>query len=332
MTNYYEILGIKQNASHDDIKRAYKKLAVKHHPDKGGDEKTFQKISNAYNVLSDAQKRQNYDRTGDENSQHMNMNPHEMFAQFFNRGMKQQPPVNKKCNDIIHNYNISLRQAFTGINKQIRIKTKAYNFDKVKQCDNCQGIGRIKNIKNMGGIFTQIFETECNTCKGSGFIEIDEHCSYEIEKIINLNVPKGVKDGFTIIHNGLGEQPKSKNGIPGDIVFKIHIEPNDVFQRKDNDLYSSVKIDFISSITGANIHFNIMDEEYFEFNTSQFNIVYPNKKYKIEKKGMIFNNSQRGDLYLDFNIDYPVLNNMQRERIRESFRAILADSNDDDND
>lgn len=284
--------------------------------------KTFQKISNAYNVLSDSQKRQNYDRTGDENHR-MNMNTHDMFAHFFNR---KQQTVNRKCNDIIHNYNISLRQAFTGLNKQIRIKTKAYNFDRMKQCDNCQGLGIIKNIKNMGGIFTQIFESECNTCKGDGYMEIDDKSSYDIEKIINLNIPKGVKDGFTIVHNGLGEQPKSKNGTPGNIIFKINIESNDVFQRKDNDLYSSVKIDFISSITGANIRFNIMDEEYFEFNTSQFNIVYPNQKYKIENKGMIFNNNKRGDLYLDFIIDYPILNNNQKEKIKQAFTNIMNNS------
>ena len=326
MTNYYDILGVSRNASNDEIKRAYKKLAVKMHPDKGGDESKFQELSNAYDVLSNKEKKENYDRTGDENRK--GGYPHDIFAHFFGRGANHPNMQNtyrgpQKCNDIVHNYKISLRDAFTGVNKQIKIKTKAFNFDKLKECENCQGTGKVKNVKNMG-VFTQIFEAPCDICKASGIIDKDNSASYEIEKIVNLNIPKGVQDGQTVVHKELGEQPKRKADKAGDLIFKIHVLSNDVFTRMGNDLHASVEIDFVSSITGANIRYNIMDEDIFEFNTTRFNIVYPDKKYKIENKGMPYNN-KRGDLYLTFKINYPQLNDKQRQSIKDFMINQLKD-------
>lgn len=326
--NYYEILGVNKSASQDEIKRAYKKLAVKQHPDKGGDSKKFQSISNAYNVLSDPKKRENYDRFGNENANRP-QNPHDIFAHFFGKGhnpfgrAQQQQPANMKCNDIIHNYNISLRECYTGVKKQIKIKTKAYKFDKLKQCDTCQGLGSIKNVKNMG-VFTQIFESQCSDCKGAGFIDKNNNASYEIEKIVDLEIPCGVQNNHHIVLEGLGEQPKSRTSKPGNLIFKINIHKNDVFERIGNDLHSSIKIDFISSITGANIRYNIMDEDIFEFNTKQFNIVYPDKKYKFENRGMRYDKgNKRGDLYLTFEINYPELSDTQRTEIYRTLSPII---------
>ena len=176
------------------------------------------------------------------------------------------------------------------------------------------------------GVFTQIFEAPCDMCKGLGVIDKDNSASYEVEKIVTLNIPKGVHDGQTIVHKELGEQPKKRRDKPGDLIFKIHVLPNDVFTRTGNDLHASLKINFISSITGANIRFNIMDEDIFDFNTNRFNIVYPGKKYKIENKGMIFDNNKRGDLYLTFDIDYPELNNEQRNKIRDFLDFLELDN------
>ena len=331
--NYYQILGIQKSASQDEIKKAYKKLAVKEHPDKGGDAKKFQSISNAYNVLSDPKKRENYDRFGNENANRP-QNPHDIFAHFFGKTQNNpfgrphhQQPVNVKCNDILHNYNISLRECYTGVKKQIKIKTKAYKFDKLKQCETCQGVGSIKNVKNMG-VFTQIFESQCNDCKGTGVIDKNNNASYEIEKIVDLEIPCGVQNNHHIVLEGLGEQPKTKNYKAGNLIFKINIQPNDVFERIGNDLYSSINIDFISSITGANIRYNIMDEDIFEFNTKQFNIVYPEKKYKFENKGMKYDKgNKRGDLYLSFNINYPTLSDSQRNNIHQSLTSIVNNEN-----
>ena len=315
MTNLYEILGLNKSANNDEIKRAYRKLAVENHPDKGGDEKKFQEISNAYDILSDPKKRQEYDNGGKQSFH----NREDIFRHFFSgrsgftNNNNREP---EKCNDIIKPYKISLRDAYIGIKKTLNIKLKAYNLNKLKLCEDCNGQGRIKNIRNMG-VFQQIYEGPCGTCKGIGSNNLEE-CSYELEKTLELNIPKGIQHNNKICIDGCGEQPKSKNKKPGNLIFNIEILSNDIFKREGNNLYASVKIDFVSSLCGANIHFNIMDEDTLHFNTSQFNIVHPNKQYEFKDKGMpIQGTNKKGNLYLEFLIDYPVLNEKQKEIIKE---------------
>ena len=314
MTDLYGVLGLNKSASNEDIKRSYKKLAVENHPDKGGNEKKFQEISNAYNILSDPKKRAEYDNGGKQQQFH---NRDDIFRHFFgNRHGFSNNREPEKCNDIVRPYKISLRDAYIGVKKTLNIKLKAYNLNKLKMCEDCNGQGRIKNIKNMG-VFQQIFEGPCGTCKGIGSNNLEE-CSYELEKTLELSIPKGVHHNNKICIDGCGEQPKSKNKKPGNLIFNIEVSPNDVFRREGNNLYSSIKIDFISSLCGANIQFNIMDEDKLIFNTSQFNIVYPNKQYEFKDKGMpIQGTNKKGSLYLEFLIDYPVLTDEQKASLQK---------------
>jgi DnaJ family protein A protein 2 len=313
MTNLYQVLGIDKSASAEDIKKAYKKLAVQNHPDKGGDEKKFQEISNAYNVLSDSKKKLEYDNGGS-NGNRFNGNNEDIFAHFFGRRGGQQQ--SQKCNDIIKSYPITLRDAFTGVKKILKIKLKSYNLDKLKSCDDCNGVGRIKNIRNMG-IFQQVFEMQCNSCNGTGSKNLEES-AYEIEKTLELNIPKGIHNNNKICIDGCGEQPKVINKKPGNLVLNIEIINNDAFTRDKDDLHSSISINFTSSLCGANIEFNIMDEDKITFNTSQFNIVHPNKKYEFKEKGMpIQGTDKRGNLYVEFNIEYPILTEEQKKYIKD---------------
>jgi DnaJ family protein A protein 2 len=323
MTNLYQILGLENSASGDDIKKAYKKLAVQNHPDKGGDEKKFQEISNAYDILSDPKKKQDYD-----NSQngHHHASHADIFAHFFGRngmpggpggpgGPPGQEPI-QKCNDIVKPYKITLRESFTGVKKTLKIKLKAYHLEKLNKCDDCNGMGRIKNIRNMG-IFQQVFEMQCNSCNGIGSNNLEE-CAYEIERILELHIPKGVHNNNNICIDGCGEQPKAVNKKPGNLIFNIEIADNDAFIRNGDDLNSVITINFIDSICGANINFNIMDEDTINFNTSQFNIVHPNKKYEFKEKGMpILGRNARGNLYIEFKIEYPILTDEQKKGIKE---------------
>lgn len=315
MTNLYQILGLEKSASTDDIKKAYKKLAVQNHPDKGGDEKKFQEISNAYDILSDPKKKQDYDN-GNSNGNRHHANHDDIFAHFFGRnGGPRQEPV-QKCNDILKPYKITLREAFTGVKKTLKIKLKAYHLDKLKSCDDCNGMGRIKNIRNMG-IFQQVFEMQCNSCSGSGSKNIEE-CAYEIEKILELHIPKGVHNNNNICIDGCGEQPKVANKKPGNLIFNIEIINNDAFIRDGDNLNAVITINFIDSICGANVNFNIMDEDSINFNTSMFNVVHPNKKYEFKDKGMpILGRNAKGNLYIEFNIEYPILTDEQKKGIKE---------------
>ena len=314
MTNLYKILGLENSASTDDIKKAYKKLAVHNHPDKGGDEKKFQDISNAYDILSDPKKKQNYDN-GDSNGHGNHENHGDIFAHFFGRNGQRRETI-QKCNDILKSYKITLREAFTGVKKTLKIKLKAYHLDKLKNCDDCNGMGRIKNIRNMG-IFQQVFEMQCNSCSGAGSKNIEE-CAYEIEKILEIHIPKGVHNNNNICIDGCGEQPKVANKRPGNLIFNIEIINNDAFIRDGDNLNAVITINFIDSICGANINFNIMDEDSINFNTSMFNVVHPNKKYEFKDKGMpILGRNAKGNLYIEFNIEYPILTDEQKKGIKE---------------
>ena len=323
MTNLYDTLGLKKNATQDEIKRAYKQLAIQNHPDKGGDEKKFQEISNAYDVLGDQKKRQEYDNGGNQfrgrNNCHADIFAH-MFGQRMNGGNQKKQ---HSCSDIIRNYKISLKEAYTGTIKNLKIKLKAFHFNKIKECEECNGIGRIKNIQHMG-VFTQIFETSCNKCKTSGFIETKD-AVYEEEKNITLNIPKGVINGHKITINECGEQPKLKNIKPGNLIFNIEIDKNDTFIRDGNNLHSKINISFLHSIIGANIKYSLFDVDFFEFNTNQFNIVHPNKKYEIKNRGMpIMHNDKKGSLFIEFIIDYPELNNEKRDYLENNLKSVFS--------
>jgi DnaJ-class molecular chaperone len=324
MSNYYDILGVDKNASIDDIKKAYRKLAIQHHPDKGGDEKKFQEISAAYDVLNDEKKKKEYDNGG--NQRGRQQNHEDIFAQMFGNRMNGRNHNEKKeyvCSDINRNYKISLKDAFTGSVKNLKIRLKAYNFDKIKECDECNGLGKIRNIQNMG-IFTQVFECACNKCKTTGFIEID-NATYDDEKNIQLIIPKGIKNGNKIVLNGCGEQSKLKNIKAGNLIFTIEIENNNSINRDGDNLHYKFDISFIKSIVGEEISYNLFDEEKIEFNTKMFNIVHPNKKYEILNKGMYIMNSdnKRGSFIIEFNINYPQLNDEKRNNLEKILKDIL---------
>lgn len=322
----YEKLGVDRNSSLDDIKRAYKKLAIKHHPDKGGDEKVFQDISNAYSVLSDPKKKQQYDMTGSEQPQ-MNMpHPHDIFQHFFNMNRGSFHGNNStnrqiKCKDILHNYEITLEQAFTGLSRQVKIKMKTYDLTDCKECEQCQGIGIIKNIKHMG-IFTQIMEMQCPNCKGSGSFALNPK-TIEKEKIVQLEIPEGVESNYQITIDGCGEQPKSPNCQPGNLVFLIKIKDNIHFKRINNDLYHKINIGFIDSICGIQTIINILNQDKIELNTTTLGILQPNKQYVFQDKGMK-QHGKRGNLFLEFIIDYPLLNDDQRNIISTTLKNIIS--------
>jgi len=317
MTNLYQILGIEKSATSDDIKKAYKLLAIKFHPDKGGDENKFQEISNAYDILSDTKKKNEYDNGGD-----TNMN-NDIFAHFFGNRNQRPQRNNEKCNDIIKNYKISLKDSFNGLKKTLKIKLKAYNHDKMKKCNKCNGMGRIKNIRNMG-VFTQVIEMPCDSCQGCGFIGSDD-ASYEIEKVLEFIIPKGIKNNNKICIDKCGEQPKVSNKIPGNLIFNIEIELDKKFIRNENNLETKIQLCFISSICGENIKLNILDDEVFDFNIKDLGIVHPNKKYEFKNKGMpIQGTNNRGNLLIEFDIDYPILNDDQRNNLSKSMTDLLS--------
>lgn len=349
----YKILGVDIKASIEDIKKAYKKLAMEHHPDKNKDniaaaEEKFKEISAAYNVLSNESERAKYNETGDNNynngssSHEANRNPHDIFEAFFrgrggpfgggmhhfeeemfsfgagnNGNNGNRTP--KKAASLEKTFVFSLDEIYEGINKDLNINVRKYCTNCNKKCNKCDGRGIIQQIRNLGP-FQQIFQGPCDNCSGSG-ITTDSNLECKIcsgkgffskDNKATLIIPKGIDENYKTAFPELGEQPRVPNVKAGDLIINIKIEEHKHFIRKGNDLYFKKDISFIDSVVGKDIIIPYFKEK-ININTNIFGVISNGKNYLIEGKGMpILNTSNKGNMFIEFNINYPKIKNKDK--------------------
>ena len=354
----YKILGVDKNASQDDIKKAYKKLAFEHHPDKNKDnlavsEERFKDISAAYNVLSNETERAKYNDTGDNNynngsGQEVHRNPHDIFEAFFknNRGpfgggIHFEEDIfsfggggagggggmggmggnrgSKKAASLEKTLVFSLDDIYEGVNKDLNINVRKYCTNCNKNCNKCDGRGIIQQIRNLG-ILQQIFQSSCENCGGSGIIiEGKPECKicngrgyFNKDNKATLILPKGIDESYKTAFPELGEQPRISNVKPGDLIINIKIEEHKSFIRKGNDLYYKTDISFIDSIVGKELAIPYFKEK-ININTNIFGVISNGKNYLLEGKGMpILNTSNKGNMFIEFNINYPKIKNKDK--------------------
>ena len=334
--NYYDILGVSKDASQDEIRHAYHKLALKHHPDKnGGDDTMFKKINTAHETLSDPDKRHEYDNPSqipsfmngfpntDSLFQHLFENMSGFGGIHFNSAVRKGP-VHR--NNFIHNILITLQDVHFGTSKTLKIKLKKKCFGCRQKCSACDGNGMAyKVIRN--GPFVQQTGNPCKTCNASGQVSKNNMaCSickgannYTIDDTIKVDIPKGVESGHTIVFKGKGEQEQSANDIPGDFIVKIVIEEHPIFIRENDHLIYKTKLSLAESFIGKDIIIPHFDES-INLNSSIFGIVNPNKRYFVKGKGLC----NRGNLILQFEIVYPekILDAENRSVLMDVFKKI----------
>ncbi len=340
--DYYKILGVSKDADQNEIKKAYRKLAHKHHPDKGGDEEKFKKINEAYQVLSDEEKRSKYDRFGkagarsgagfggysqggfDFNGSGINFEDlGDIFGDMFGGGFSGgQRSRRRQAESIKINMTVTLKESFTGTVKEKSIKKRvdcstckgsgSKPGTKKKECPDCQGRGRIKKEKrSFFGTFSQI--VECPKCEGSGSIPEKEckKCSgkgwvEEIEKL-KIKIPSGIKSGQTIRLSGKGHSGGSK-ADSGDLLVEVKVKNETPFKRKGDDLYYQAKISFSQAVLGGSIKIPVFSSE---GSLSKLKLKIPKgsssgKVIKLSGKGMPqLSGYKRGDLYVKLEIDVP---------------------------
>jgi len=239
--NFYSILGVNENATQDEIKKAYRKLAVEHHPDKGGSEETFKKISEAYDTLGDQSKRAQYDNSRRNPFNNMGGGSFdEMFGSFYNQRKRGAP-------DKIIEVEIGTLESFNSSDKII-------NYQRKHACDSCGGAGgektTCKTCNGIGfttvtmgtGLFTQTFRQPCNSCRGVGDIFKTkcgtchgEGTKNEFESI-KIKLPHGVDDGQFFKMQSKGDY---HNGIYGNLVIRVIVKPEDNFEKAGDDLVYS---------------------------------------------------------------------------------------------
>lgn len=340
MKDYYKILGVDKKASTDEIKKAFRKLAHKYHPDKGGDEKKFKEASEAYQILSDEKKRAEYDTygsVGGARSQQGGFDPsgfgggfsggfssqgfegfdlNDIFSDLFSGGRGRKSGAQpRRGRDISVNLKITFREAIFGSEQKFSI-TKVSSCDvckgtgakpgsKQNVCADCKGQGYInETIQSFLGTMTQ--SRECRKCGGTGHIP-EEKCSscrgegvLRREVPITFKIPAGIENGETVRLPGGGEAVK--NGTPGDLYATISVEPHPVFKRERENLVMNLKVKLTDAVLGAEYPLETLD--------GQIKLAIPKGVssgdiLRVKGKGVPMDNKRRGDILIKVEVKTP---------------------------
>lgn len=305
MNDPYETLGIPKNASDDEVKRAYRKLAMKHHPDKGGDPEQFKKVQGAYDILGDPEKKQNFDRFGTPEgappSPFGGGSPFDaMFSQMFGQGGGGGGPRGPvRRSNVDHEVRVTFEESYRGTTRNLRVTLDKTCFACRAQCSQCRGRGSI-HIQ-MGPMMMQ---QPCGACQGRGGGSRGcGSCQGGRKKEalnLELKIPAGVQEGNVVIGHGLGEQPQKEGEEPGDILFHIRVDNHAEFMRQGPDLIWQTRITFEESVLGKDIHIPHFDGP-IRINTSEWGVLDPREDYVIPFKGF----GEGGKLRVQFLIQYP---------------------------
>lgn len=295
--SFYDILGVQKGSSKDEIKKAYRKLAMKEHPDKGGDPEKFKQISEAYETLSDDDKRHQYDNP----QQQFGGIPeefHSMFSQMFNQ---HQGPSRRKMENEVREVNIPLQKIYTGTELKFKITLKQICESCAVKCQQCRGEGVINMRHPM--IPMMSMQQPCGSCQtmGVSFKGCSE-CSNgtkHIERMIQIPIHKCCPDGHHVALEGFGKQKMKPGDIPGDLIIVVRVK-NDVFERDGDTLIFRPKVSLLDSIVG----YPCVIPHYsgsFICDTRRFGVIDPRRVYEIEGKGL----RESSPMKIQFDIQYP---------------------------
>ncbi len=348
-TDYYELLGCAKNASADELKKSYRKMAMQYHPDKNPGDKAaehkFKEINEAYDVLRDDQRRAAYDRFGHaafeqggggggfggfEFSGGLGDIFEEMFGEILGggrRGGGGQQQANNRGADLRYDLDISLEEAFKGAEKTVKIATSIACKDCKGQgtapgtspttCSMCGGHGRVRAQQ---GFFT--IERTCPTCQGAGKV-IKDACKSCLgigktrqERTLSVNIPPGVEDGTRIRLAGEGEAG-TRGGHAGDLYVILTVGPHQLFQREGANLYCRVPIPVTLAALGGTIEVPVIDGSVTEMKVDVG--TQAGQQVRLKSKGMsVLRSAARGDLYVELMVETPVhLNKRQKELLQE---------------
>jgi molecular chaperone DnaJ len=314
--DYYSKLGINKDASQSDIKKAYRRLAKEHHPDKGGDQEYFKTISEAYEVLSDNDKKANYDRFGNPNGNPYNnhgFDVNDFFSQFGNRRNNVRKKQGKSLRITI---DVSVSDVFKSVHKTININREKLcqscdgrGGHKTRICSYCTGSGKIyREVRTgMGAIRT---EQTCPTCDGKGEVILDTCSSCEgkgfdiVKETISFQLERGLNNGDTFVVRGKGNEVSG--GIPGDLLVTVNIK-DDIFETSRNNLVTNVDISFIDAIKG-------LKKEVVTIDSKLILDIKPGvthgSKLRIPMRGLFDKWGVRGDIYYIVNVVMPSIEDL----------------------
>ncbi len=348
--DYYEVLGVNKSASADQIKSAYRKLAVKYHPDKNkGDkasEEKFKEASEAYHVLSNVERKQNYDNFGHAAFENggggrggfgnfdFSSSFSDIFEDFFGEGFgggRRSRRSNNRGSDLRYDLSITLEEAYTGKKQDIKFSTSekcttckgsgSKPGTSASSCSMCGGHGQVRSSQ---GFFT--VQQTCPQCSGSGeqitnpCLECSGQGKRQASKRLSVTIPKGVDDGTRIRLSGKGEAG-TKGAGSGDLYLFINVYSHDLFKRSDENLFFECPISIADAALGTSIEIPTIDG-------GKAKIKIPagtqsGKQFRLKGKGMPYmRGSGNGDLYIQVNTEVPISLNREQKELLEKFREI----------
>jgi molecular chaperone DnaJ len=351
--DFYEVLGIPKTASKDQIKDAYRKLAMQYHPDRNkepGAEEKFKEISEAYAVLSDDQKRHQYDTLGHESFDQRYSEEDifrgadfsdifgdlgggfsDIFRMFFGGGFGRGSYAERETRgqDLLYELSITLEEAAKGTEKEIEVPrtercdvcggSGAAPGTQPKTCPRCSGSGRVQTARRSAfGTFVQV--TSCPVCRGRGLI-IDKLCPncrgtglVRKRRRITVKIPVGIDEGYQLRLKGEGDMASEGGGEPGDLYVLVHVLPSEVFIRDGDDLHYVLTITYPTAVLGGDAQVPTLE------GTASVRIhpgTQPGETIRVRGSGMPrFRGYGKGDLLVRVSITVP-------ERVTPQQRALL---------
>ncbi len=355
--DYYETLGVARDADEKALKSAFRKLAMKYHPDKNpGDaeaEHKFKEIGEAYEALKDPQKRAAYDRFGHAAFENGGMGGggfgpggfggggfadifEDIFGEMMGGGRSRRSGGRERGADLRYNMEISLEEAFTGKTAQIRVPTSvscdecsgsgAKPGTQPSTCPTCGGNGRVRAAQ---GFFS--IERTCPQCHGRGQIISDPcakcsgHGRVDEERSLSVNIPAGIEDGTRIRLAGEGEAG-TRGGPAGDLYIFLSVRPHEFFQRDGADLFCKVPISMTTAALGGQFDVSTLDG-------SQARVKVPEgtqhgKQFRLKGKGMpVLRQPAIGDLYIQVVVETPQSLSRRQRELLEEFESISSKEN-----
>jgi len=335
-TKYYESLGVQKNASQDELKKAYRKSAIKNHPDKGGDPEKFKEISHAYEVLSDPEKREIYDQYGEDALKEGmggggggGHNPFDIFESLFSGGGGggfggggSRRHRKKQGEDVIHTTKVSLEDLYNGSVKKLSL-TRNILCSKCKgtgsksgasgKCLGCQGNGMKISMRRIGPGMIQQVQQACNECQGTGEVISDRDRCLQCKgakvtkekKVIEINIEKGMQNGRKIIFEGQADE--APDTITGNVIFVLQLKEHPKFKRTGDDLFVEHSLSLTEALCGFQFCLTHLDGRQLLINQNPGEVIKPGQHKAIEDEGMpqYERSFMKGSLYIKFNIEFP---------------------------
>jgi molecular chaperone DnaJ len=345
--DYYRLLGIKKDASQEEIKKSYRKLAIKYHPDKNPDnpdaELKFKEVSEAYAVLSDPEKKKNYDMYGHDGipQSFTGFDPRDIFGHFENMfggfdhpfgGGGRWKNVRQRGSDTRFKVNVDLEEVLSGCNKKVLIKKiiSCQNCDgqgfkdrsDTSRCGTCKGSGRIQ--QTVRGFIT--VASVCHSCAGHGFVVVRTcqacHGSGTIKerKDINVSIPPGIHTGNVLKLSGMGNKEATAERA-GDALIELEVSEHPKFHRKDSDIHSNASISYSEAVLGTKISVGCLDGK------SSIVIprgIQPGETVEIKNEGLPkkINSSDRGSHYVHISINVPKEISQEERELIEKLESL----------